>query len=292
MIPAGSGRGLVDADWLASRLGDPSLVLLEIDYQPALYRRGHPPGARRLSWTGDLQHPLRRDIPDAQAMMQLWRRTGIQETSTVVFFGDLNNWMAAYGYWLFAAYGLPDVRLLDGGRQLWLAERRPMTRDAPAPPDHGPVPEPRFCPHLRADRADAARAARAGALADVRTPQEYSGQWLSEPEYPAETAQRAGHIPGAKSVPWDSVIALDGRIKPASELRRMYRAAGLAPESAVVTYCRIGERSAHTWVILHDILGFPDVRNYDGSWTEWGSITAMPIQTGTEAGQLPDDFQP
>jgi thiosulfate/3-mercaptopyruvate sulfurtransferase len=290
-MPALPDRGLVDTGWLAARLGDPRVVLLEIDQQPALYHRGHPPGARQLTWTGDLQDPLRRDIPGVHAMQRLWHRAGIREDSTVVFLGDLNNWLAAYGYWLFAMYGLPSIRLLDGGRQRWLAEQRPMTQADPEPPGPGPVPEPQFCPHLRADRAAAARAARAGSLADVRTPQEYSGQWLSEPEYPAETAQRAGHIPGARSIPWDDAIGLDGQIKPASELRARYRAAGLEPGADIVTYCRVGERSAHTWVILHDVLGFPSVRNYDGSWTEWGSMTAMPIQTGTAPGQLPDEFQ-
>jgi thiosulfate/3-mercaptopyruvate sulfurtransferase len=290
-MPVSPGRGLVDTGWLAARLGDPRLVLLEVDQQAALYHRSHPPGARQVTWAGDLQDPIQRDIPGASAMQRLWHRTGVRDDSTVVFLGDLNNWLAAFGYWLFAAYGLPDVRLLDGGRQLWLAEQRPMTGAAPELPGPGPVPVPRFCSQLRAGRADAARAARAGSLADVRTPQEYSGQWLSEPEYPAETAQRGGHIPGARSVPWDSAIGLDGRIRPDGELRALYRAVGLEPGADIVTYCRIGERSAHTWVILRDVLGFPSVRNYDGSWTEWGSMTAMPIQTGTDPGQLPDDFQ-
>lgn len=283
---------LVDTAWVAARLGSPALVLLEVDDRPALYHRSHPPGARLISWAADLQDPIRRDIPDSQAMSRLWRRLGVRHDTTVVFYGDLHNWLAAYGYWLFTAYGLPDVRLLDGGRQRWIAQALPLTRHAPPPVVDRPAPTPALDWSLRASRAQVANAARSASLLDVRTPQEYTGEWLSEPEFPGESAHRPGHIPGAVNVPWNLAVDLEGRIKPTEDLDALYRAVGVEPDHPVVTYCRIGERSAHTWIVLHELLGYPDVRNYDGSWTEWGSMTGMPIQLGPEPGSLPYHFTP
>ena len=289
--PKDRARVLVDVDWLAAHLDDPSLVLLEVDDQPALYHRGHPPGAHTVSWQQELQDTIRRDIPTSQAMAELWRRVGIRQESTVVFYGDLNNWLAAYGYWLFTLYGLPNVRLLDGGRQRWVTRHLPMTLQAPPPPAHtGQTPPPTLQAQSRAGRPAVAHAARHGCLLDVRTPEEYTGQWLTEPEFPGEAAHRPGHIPGAVSVPWDLAIDTNGCIKPTKELRHLYTTAGAHPHVPVVTYCRIGERSAHTWIILHDLLAYPDVSNYDGSWTEWGSMNGMPIQLGPKPGALPSEF--
>lgn len=271
-------RVLVDPDWVVKRLGQPGLVLVEVDDRPALYQLGHPPGARLVGWAEDLQDPVRRDVPTPEAVVGLWRRIGVHEGCTVVFYGDLNNWLAAYGYWLFKAYGLPDVRLLDGGRQDWLAGGLPLTREVPPVPADGPVPAPRLRAAWRAERADVVRAARAGCLLDVRTPQEYVGEWLSEPEFPGEAAHRPGHIPGAVGMPWDAAVDVEGRIKSTEELRALYEAAGVRPEVPVVTYCRIGERSAHSWFVLHELLGYDRVRNYDGSWTEYGSLVDVPVQ--------------
>jgi len=281
-------ESLVGIQWVEDHLADPSLVLLEVDERPALYELGHVPGARRLDWASDLQDPVRRGIPDAEAMSGLWERAGVREDSTVVFYGDLNNWLAAFGYWLFSAYGLRSVRLLDGGRQAWVTSGRALSRESPPARRDGLVPEPRFRPELRADRDYVARAAREGQLVDVRTPEEYVGDWLSEPEFPGESAQRPGHIPGAVNVPWDEVLQLDGTLRSDAELTGLYAAAGLSPQAETVSYCRIGERSAHTWFVLHEILGWPTVRNYDGSWTEWGSMVGMPVALGPAPGRFPD----
>lgn len=283
-------RALVDLAWLEDHLGDPSLVLLEVDDRPALYDLGHVPGAQRLDWATDLQEPVRRDVPDAGAVARLWERTGVREDSTVVFYGDLNNWLAAFGYWLFSAYGLEGTRLLDGGRQGWVTTGRPLSRETSAPRRGGVVPEPVFRAELRADRADVVRAAREGYLLDVRTREEYFGEWLSEPEFPGESAQRPGHIPGAVSVPWDEALEADGVLKSDEELTRFYGAAGISTAAETVAYCRIGERSAHTWFVLHEVLGWPEVRNYDGSWTEWGSMVGMPVELGADRGRMPEGF--
>ncbi len=284
---------LTDTTWASTHLEDPSVVFLEVDQRAALYDRGHIPGAHCVDWNTDLQDPIQRDLPNPQQMTQLWSRLGIRDSTTVVFYGDLNNWLAAYGFWLFRSYGLSNLRLLDGGRQRWIAEEQsPLSRKPAISASAGNVPTPRFDGRYRADRADAAGAARDGDLIDVRTHQEYTGEWLTEPEYPGEAAHRPGHIPGARHVPWDRAIDLDGRFKASEELRGLYPAHEGSPDAPIVTYGRIGERSAHTWFVLHELLGHPHVSNYDGSWTEWGSMTAMPIQLGHEPGQLGSDFVP
>jgi thiosulfate/3-mercaptopyruvate sulfurtransferase len=283
---------LTDTAWVYAHLDDPKVVLLEVDQRPALYDRAHIPGAHSVDWNTDLQDPVRRDLPSPQQMTQLWSRLGIGDCSTVVFYGDLNNWLAAFGFWLFRSYGLSNLRLLDGGRQRWIAEEKPLSREPPLAATPSEVPFPRFDGRHRADRVDAAHAARRGDLIDVRTLQEYTGEWLTEPEYPGEAAHCPGHIPGARHVRWDLAIDLDGRFKAPEQLHGLYAAHKLLADEPIVTYCRIGERSAHTWFVLHEILGHPDVSNYDGSWTEWGSMTAMPIQLGHDPGHLADGFTP
>jgi len=286
--PLDRAQVLASADWLLGHLEDPHLVLLEIDDQPELYHRGHIPGAHLLSWKTDLQDPVRRDIPSTGALTALWKRLGITSDSTTVLYGDLHNWLAAYGYWLFRLAGLRNVRLLDGGRQHWIERGFTMTTSEPQQRQKTNTrtasgPEPGFL----ADRTDVIKAASARSLIDVRTPQEYTGEWLTEPEFPGEAAHRPGHIPGAISLPWDLTINEDGLIKPTSELHDLFTEQGITAATDLVTYCRIGERSAHTWIVLHDILGHHQVANYNGSWTEWGSMTGMPIQLGAECGHMP-----
>lgn len=279
-------EALVDGDWLQERLDDPELVILEVDQRPLVYELGHIPGAYCLDWHSDLQNPVVRDIPTPESIELLWQRIGVTKRSTVVFYGDLSNWYPGFGLWLFKLYGLDDVRLLDGGRQLWLAEDRPLSHEAPAAAQIADVPSARLRPELRALWHDVAEGVGVGAqLLDVRTPAEYRGDVLAEPGYAQEGSQRAGHIPGALNLHWDTVLGDDGRIRPDEDLRALLAELGVDLDAPVVTYCRIGERSAHTWFVLHELLDVEDVRNYDGSWTEWGSMIGMPIMRGTEPGE-------
>jgi len=277
---------LVSCDWLAANLDAPRLVIVEVDEQPLLYRLGHIPGAHGIDWRADLQHPFVRDIPDEDAVGRLWRRLGIDRDSIVVLYGDKNNWYACFGFWLFWLYGLRNLHILDGGRPLWVSQNLPMTRDEPFAVAVRP-PRPRLTGSMRAGFWHVLATRGAGAqLIDVRSPEEYRGELLTEPGYPEEAAQRPGHIPGAVNVPWALATQLDGRFKPAHELLVLYGALGIRADRPTITYCRIGERSAHTWFVLHALLGFADVRNYDGSWTEWGSIMGMPIELGDQVGEL------
>ena len=258
-------------------------MLVEVDERPLVYRLGHIPGSHCLDWHMDLQDPVTRDLPAADAMERVWRRLGVREESTVVFYGDNSNWYACFGAWLFRHYGLADVRLLDGGRQAWLAEGRPFTSEEPAENVTDGAPAPRILPGFRAHWNEVAATAAEGAqLLDVRTPAEYRGDLLTEPGYPQEGAQRPGHIPGALNVPWDVAVGADGRLLSDGALRLALAGRGVDLERSVITYCRIGERSAHTWFVLHEILDLADVRNYDGSWTEWGSMIGMPIELGAQ----------
>jgi thiosulfate/3-mercaptopyruvate sulfurtransferase len=277
-------RVIVDGDWLYDRLEDPRVVIVEVDERPLIYGQGHIPGAHCLDWHTDLQDPVARDVPDTAAVLGLWRRIGVTTETTVVFYGDKSNWFACFGFWLFRLYGARDLRLLDGGRQAWVGEGRPFSRDEPAAKlvDEEAVVRPRRNNRLRADWRAALAARRDGVqLLDVRTPAEYRGDLLAEPGYPQEGAQRPGHIPGAVSVPWDITVGADGRLLPDNELRRRLADRGVDPSSAAITYCRIGERSAHTWFVLHELLG-ANARNYDGSWTEWGSMIGLPIAVGDQ----------
>jgi thiosulfate/3-mercaptopyruvate sulfurtransferase len=278
---------LVSADWLQERLGTPGLVVVESDEDVLLYETGHIPGAVKIDWHTELNDPVVRDYVDGAGFAELLGRKGISRDDTVVIYGDKNNWWAAYALWVFSLFGHEDVRLLDGGRDRWIAEDRPLTTDASTPePTEYPVVE-RDDSVLRAYKEDVL-AHLGNPLIDVRSPEEYSGERTTAPAYPEEGALRAGHIPSAQSVPWARAVGADGGFKSREELDAIYRGdAGLKDGDSVVAYCRIGERSSHTWFVLKHLLGFDDVRNYDGSWTEWGSAVRVPIVTGAEPGAVP-----
>ncbi len=271
---------LVSTAWLADHLNDPGLRIVESNEDPLLYSMGHIPGAVNIDWQNDLNDPLVRDYLDAEQFAALLSRNGIGPDTTVIFYGDKSNWWATYSLWVFHLFGHTNTKILDGGRQKWVDEGRPMTRDVPtyAAADY-PVPTRDDAP-IRAFREDVLEHVNAGKqLVDVRSPGEFSGTLLHMPNYPQEGALRGGHIPGAKSVPWATAANADGTFKSADELRAIYEEGqGLSPENDVITYCRIGERSSHTWFALTYLLGYPNVRNYDGSWTEWGNSVRLPIE--------------
>jgi thiosulfate/3-mercaptopyruvate sulfurtransferase len=272
-------QALVETDWVARRLCDGAVRLVEVDVDTGAYEQGHLPGAVGWNWKDELQRRPVRDIPTAQEWRALLARSGIGNDTTVVLYGDNNNWFAAYAYWLFKLYGHDDVRLMNGGRAKWLAEGRELTQDEPGYAQTAYQTHPADT-SLRVFREEvlAGLGRDAHALVDVRSPGEYSGELLAPENLPQEGAQRGGHIPGARNIPWGTAVSGDSTFKPAAELRRIYGEAGVTPERDVVAYCRIGERSAHTWFVLHELLGYPRVRNYDGSWTEWGSLIAAPIE--------------
>jgi thiosulfate/3-mercaptopyruvate sulfurtransferase len=271
---------LVSTDWLAQHLDDPSVRVLESDEDVLLYDLAHIPGALKVDWHNDLNDPVQRDYIGREQFQSLLRRLGIDEKTTVVFYGDKNNWWATYALWVFELFGFRNGKILDGGRAKWEAEGRPMTDDVPTvPPSRYHAPE-RDDARIRAFMADVrAHVQKHGKLIDVRSPDEFTGKKLHMPDYPQEGAMRGGHIPGAKSVPWARAANADGTFKSAAELRTIYeQEAGLKPGDDVVAYCRIGERSSHTWFVLRYLLGYDKVRNYDGSWTEWGNAVRAPIE--------------
>jgi thiosulfate/3-mercaptopyruvate sulfurtransferase len=272
---------LVTTEWLADHLGDAGLVVAEVDEDPDLYDEGHIPGALKLHWRDDLQDPVERDLIEKDAFEQLMGRFGISNETTLVLYGDRNNWFAAYAYWYLKIYGHQDVRIVDGGRQKWIDENRELATDIPSVQPASYTAQDRD-ESIRAYR-DQVREALGGPseLVDVRSPQEYSGELISPPGYEQEGAQRAGHIPTARSIPWAQAVRDDGTFKPADELRELYGAKGVTPDKTVTAYCRIGERSAHTWFVLRELLGYADVKNYDGSWTEWGNLIDVPIEKGS-----------
>ncbi len=274
---------LVSTQWVQDHLEDANVRIVESDEDILLYEIGHIPGALTLDWHTDLQDPLARDFIDKAGFEQLLAERGIGNETTVVFYGDKNNWYATYAFWLFKYYGHGDARVMDGGRAKWEAESRPYTRAASNHPKatySAQDPDP----SIRAYRDDVLKQVESGApsLIDVRSPQEYTGELLHAIGYPQEGAQRAGHIQGAKSIPWGSAANTDGTFKSADELKAIYQGKGFTPDTETIAYCRIGERSSHTWFVLTYLLGYPNVRNYDGSWTEWGSLVNVPIAQGPE----------
>jgi thiosulfate/3-mercaptopyruvate sulfurtransferase len=276
---------LVTTEWLSRHLDEPDLVVVESDEDVLLYDTGHIPGSVKVDWHTELNDPVTRDYVDGARFAELLGERGIGRDTTVVIYGDKNNWWAAYALWVFSLFGHSDVRLLDGGRAKWVAEGRPMTTDVPSRPRvEYPVVE-RDDSVIRAFKDDVL-AHLGKPLVDVRSPGEYSGELLHMPDYPQEGAVRGGHIPGAASVPWARAAAEDATFKSRAELEKIYEGeAGLSRNDEVVAYCRIGERSSHTWFVLTHLLGYGKVRNYDGSWTEWGNTVRVPIVTGTEAGK-------
>ncbi|AXH35910.1 sulfurtransferase [Humibacter sp. BT305] len=278
---------LVSTEWLQAHLDDPEVVVVESDEDVLLYETGHIPGAVKIDWHTDLNDPVLRDYVDGAGFAALVGGKGISRDSTVVIYGDKNNWWAAYALWVFTLFGHEDVRLLDGGRDLWIAQGRPVTTDRTerAAVEY-PVVE-RDDSRIRAFKDDVL-AHLGSPLIDVRSPEEYTGERTTAPAYPEEGALRAGHIPSAANVPWGKAAAEDGTFRRIDDLNALYReGAGLSGDEPVIAYCRIGERSSHTWFVLTHLLGLPDVRNYDGSWTEWGSAVRVPIVTGAEPGQVP-----
>ncbi|RIJ67782.1 sulfurtransferase [Nakamurella silvestris] len=281
---AAPGR-LVSTGWLAEHLHTPGLVVVESDEDVLLYDVGHIPGAVKVDWHLDLNDPVTRDYVDGAAFADLMARKGIGREDTVVIYGDKSNWWAAYALWVFTLFGHEDVRLLDGGRDAWISEGRELTTDAT---ERGvaeyPVVE-RDDSRIRAYKDEVLAHLGTGPLVDVRSPAEYSGERTHMPDYPDEGALRGGHIPSALSIPWAKAAAPDGRFRTKAELTEVY--AGVAPDTDVIAYCRIGERSSHTWFVLTHLLGHRNVRNYDGSWTEWGNAVGVPIVQGTEPGDVP-----
>ncbi|MGW6132329.1 sulfurtransferase [Cellulomonas sp. NPDC055163] len=279
---------LVTTQWLADHLGAEGLVVVESDEDVLLYETGHIPGAVKIDWHTDLNDADVRDYVDGERLAQLLGSKGIGRDTTVVIYGDKNNWWAAYTLWVLSLFGHEDVRLLDGGRNTWIAEGREITTEVPTPaPVEYPVVE-RDDRTLRAFKEDVL-AHLGNPIVDIRSPKEYSGELAHMPDYPNEGALRTGHIPTARNVPWATAVAADGTYKSRAELEAIYQdgGLGLTPGDQVITYCRIGERSSHTWFALKHLLGLDDVRNYDGSWTEWGNSVRVPIVKGEEPGSLP-----
>jgi thiosulfate/3-mercaptopyruvate sulfurtransferase len=286
LAPAIAAKGyahpdaLVSTTWLAEHLDDPSLRILESDEDVLLYDTGHIPGAFKIDWHDDLNDALVRDYLSAEQFQELLRSLGVDDSTTVVFYGDKNNWWAAYAFWVFHLFGFTNAKLLDGGRIKWEQEGRPLTTDRPAAPRRSNyVAKGRDDAEIRAFMNDVRAHLGKGKLVDVRSPDEYTGKKLHMPEYPQEGALRGGHIPTARSIPWARAANPDGTFKPAGELRAIYeQEQGLSPSDDVIAYCRIGERSSHTWFVLRYLLGYDHVRNYDGSWTEWGNAVRAPIE--------------
>ncbi len=270
---------LVDADWVQAHLGDPGVVLVEVDEDTTAYDKGHIQGAVKLDWRKDLQDPVRRDFVGRASFQALLSERGIGNDDTVILYGGNNNWFAAYAYWYFKIYGHRDVRLLDGGRKKWELDSRELVTQA----DRRPTTAYRALEQdlsIRAYRDEVIAAIGQVNLVDVRSPDEFAGRLLAPAHLPQEQAQRGGHIPTAKNVPWSKAAAEDGTFKADEDLRALYGQAGVDFSEDTIAYCRIGERSAHTWFVLHELLGLPGVKNYDGSWTEYGSLVGVPIELG------------
>jgi thiosulfate/3-mercaptopyruvate sulfurtransferase len=272
-------EALVSTQWVADHANDPNVRIVESNEDVLLYDTGHIPGAVKIDWVSDLNDPLVRDYLDGKRFAQLLGNKGISPDTTVVFYGDKNNWWATYAFWVFQLFGHTNAKIMNGGRKKWEEEGRAMTKEVPSYPKvEYPTPV-RTDYKIRAFRDQVLKHTQeGGALVDVRSPGEYKGELLHMPDYPQEGAVRGGHIPGAKSIPWARAVKEDGTFKSVEDLKALYEGEGITPDKNVVAYCRIGERSSHTWFVLTYLLGYPSVRNYDGSWTEWGNSVGVPIE--------------
>jgi thiosulfate/3-mercaptopyruvate sulfurtransferase len=270
---------LVSTDWVAEHLNDPNLRIVESDEDVLLYDVGHIPGAVKIDWVHDLNDPVVRDYIDAERFAELLSAKGIGNDTTVVFYGDKNNWWACYAFWVFQLFGHTNAKIINGGRKKWIEEGRDLSKEVPNyPRANYRVPRREDAP-IRAFRDEVLKHVQSGKpLVDVRSPGEYRGELLHMPDYPQEGALRGGHIPGARNIPWGKAVNDDGTFKSPEELKALYEGEGITPDKDVVAYCRIGERSSHTWFVLKYLLGYPKVRNYDGSWTEWGNAVGLPIE--------------
>jgi thiosulfate/3-mercaptopyruvate sulfurtransferase len=272
---------LVGTDWLADHLDDAAIRVVEVDEDTTAYEKGHIPGAVMWNWATDLHAPVGRDFADQAAFSRLLSEAGVGPDTTVVVYGGNNNWFAAYGYWLLQLRGFANVRLLDGGRKKWELESRPLTADLPTYAASGFAIQGAERPEIRALRQAVIDEVGTGTgFVDVRSPEEFRGERLTPDHLPQEAAQVPGHIAGAANIPWATAANEDGTFKSADELRAIYGAQGISGDAPVIAYCRIGERAAHTWFALHELLGYEDVRNYDGSWTEYGSLVGVPVELG------------
>jgi thiosulfate/3-mercaptopyruvate sulfurtransferase len=272
-------EALVSTDWLAEHLNDPNVRIVESNEDPLLYDTGHIPGAIKIDWTADLNDPVKRDYLDSARFSELLSEKGIANDSFVVFYGDKNNWWATYAFWVFQLFNHTKAAILNGGRKKWIDEGRELTREVPSYARTNYKAPPRDDRTIRAFRDEVLKHVQSnGALVDVRSPAEYTGERLHMPEYPNEGALRGGHIPGARNIPWARAVREDGTFKPREELEALYGGEGITPDKDIIAYCRIGERSSHTWFVLTYLLGYPHVKNYDGSWTEWGNSVGLPIE--------------
>jgi len=269
---------LVDIKWVEDHLNDPKVRIAEVDYDPtANYVLGHIPGSVLLDWKVDINDPVARNILSKEACQELLQRIGVNNDTTLVLYGDFNNWFAAFAFWSLTYYGVKNMKLMNGGRKKWLEEDKPLTKDIPTyPPGNFKSSDPDN--NIRVFLKYVSDTLGSKVLVDVRSPKEFTGEILAPPEYPTEHAQRGGHIPGAANIPWAQAVNEDGTFKSADELTKIYQAKGITPDKEVISYCRIGERSSHTWFVLKYLLGYPDVKNYDGSWTEWGNMINNPIE--------------
>lgn len=276
---------LVDTQWIQDHLNDEGLRIVEVDYDPvANYELGHIPGSVLVQWKADINDPITRNILSKQAFESLLQRIGIDNettTTTVALYGDFNNWFAAFAFWVFKYYGFNDVRLINGGRKKWLLEDRPITKEVQdyVKGNYKIAKEKEPDKNIRVYLDYVKNTLGTKSLVDVRSPKEFTGEITAPPEYPTEHAQRGGHIPGATNIPWSQAVNdNDGTFKSVDELKTLYESKGITPDREIIAYCRIGERSSHTWFVLKYLLGYPDVKNYDGSWTEWGNLIANPIE--------------
>ncbi|MDH2900222.1 MAG: sulfurtransferase [archaeon] len=271
---------LVDTNWVLSHAGDPKVRIGEVDYDPTPnYNQGHVPGSVLFDWKKDINDPIRRDILSKQQLEELFSRSGVSNDTTLALYGDFNNWFAAFAFWVFKYYGVKDVRIINGGRKKWIEEDKPLSKDIPEyqrTSFKASASDESVRAYLEDVRKDLGN--KESSFVDVRGPKEFTGEILAPPEYPTEHAQRGGHIPGAVNIPWGQAVRDDGTFKSSEELASLYESKGVSRDKDVITYCRIGERSSHTWFVLKYLVGYPNVRNYDGSWTEWGNMVRNPIE--------------